>query len=213
MAEPSWQELLRLRLAERNAKESSFAPIIEQCMFFSSFSFFFFLSIRIGLLTFGRSEIGPADKVAEGAECVAIKGCRVCTRQPEQLDGVCPGYGRRVGGEYHLSSTEPLIDLLFIYLSTSNPVRAAYMQSLESQISSLRDELATVYKTQGQNAQRLLSMNETLREKEELSRVDTENLRKTREEVLTLRKKVEQHSELMAETDRTAQASFFFFYN
>lgn len=32
MAEPSWQELLRLRLAERNAKESAFAPIIEQCM-------------------------------------------------------------------------------------------------------------------------------------------------------------------------------------
>lgn len=88
-----------------------------------------------------------------------------------------------------------------------NPVRAAYMTSLESQISSLRDELATVYKTQGQNAQRLLSMNETLREKEELSRVDTENLRKTRDEVAILRKKVEQHSELMAEKDRTAQVS------
>src|ERR1700683_3153044 len=79
------------------------------------------------------------------------------------------------------------------------------MASLESQISSLRDELATVYKTQGQNAQRLLSMNETLREKEELSRIDTDNLRKTREEVASLRKKVEQHNELMAEKDRTAQ--------
>ena len=32
MAEPSWQELLRLRLVERNAKENAFAPIIEQCM-------------------------------------------------------------------------------------------------------------------------------------------------------------------------------------
>ncbi len=31
MAEPSWQELLRLRLAERNSSESAFAPIIEQC--------------------------------------------------------------------------------------------------------------------------------------------------------------------------------------
>ncbi len=31
MAEPVWQELLRLRLAERNAKESAFAPVIEQC--------------------------------------------------------------------------------------------------------------------------------------------------------------------------------------
>lgn len=33
MGEPSWQELLRLRLVERNSKESSFAPIIEQCTF------------------------------------------------------------------------------------------------------------------------------------------------------------------------------------
>jgi autophagy-related protein 16-1 len=89
----------------------------------------------------------------------------------------------------------------------SNPVQAAYMVSLESQISTLRDELATVYKTQGQNAQRLLAMNETLREKEEASRIDSENLRKTKEEVAVLRKKVEQHSELMAEKDRTAQAS------
>lgn len=79
------------------------------------------------------------------------------------------------------------------------------MASLESQISSLRDELATVYKTQGQNAQRLLSMNETLREKEELSRIDSENLRKTREDVASLRRKVDQHSELMAEKDRTVQ--------
>lgn len=79
------------------------------------------------------------------------------------------------------------------------------MASLESQISSLRDELATVYKTQGQNAQRLLSMNETLREKEELSRIDSENLRKTRDELAVFRRKVEQHNELMAEKDRTAQ--------
>lgn len=87
----------------------------------------------------------------------------------------------------------------------SNPIRAAYITSLESQISSLRDELATVYKTQGQNAQRLLAMNETLREKEELSRVDSENLRKARDDIAALRKKVEQHNELMAEKDRTAQ--------
>jgi autophagy-related protein 16 len=81
------------------------------------------------------------------------------------------------------------------------------MASLESQISSLRDELATVYKTQGQNAQRLLSMNETLREKEELSRIDSENIRKTKEEVTILRRKVDQHTELMVEKDRTVQVS------
>ena len=31
MAEPTWQETLRLRLVERNARESTYAPIIEQC--------------------------------------------------------------------------------------------------------------------------------------------------------------------------------------
>lgn len=87
----------------------------------------------------------------------------------------------------------------------SNPVRAAYTTSLETQISSLRDELANLYKTQGQNAQRLLSMNETLREKEEISRIDSENLRKAKEETALLRRKVDQHSELMAEKDRTVQ--------
>lgn len=89
----------------------------------------------------------------------------------------------------------------------SNPVRAAYTASLESQISSLRDELASVYKTQGQNAQRLLAMNETLREKEELSRIDAENLRKARDEITHLRRKVDQHGEIMTEKDRTAQVN------
>jgi septal ring factor EnvC (AmiA/AmiB activator) len=88
-------------------------------------------------------------------------------------------------------------------------VQAAYIASLESQISSLRDELATVYKTQGQNAQRLLAMNETLREKEEISRVETENLRQAYDELTTLRKKIEQHNELMLEKDRTAQVREF----
>ena len=48
-------------------------------------------------------------------------------------------------------------------------------------------------------------MTETLREKDELSRVEAENLRKARDEIAALRKKVEQHNELMAEKDRTAQ--------
>ena len=64
-----------------------------------------------------------------------------------------------------------------------------------------------MYKTHGQNAQRLLAMNETLREREELSRVDAENLRKTKDEIVTLKRKVDQHAELMSEKDRTVQVS------
>jgi autophagy-related protein 16 len=92
-----------------------------------------------------------------------------------------------------------------VYPVIRNPIRAAYLASLESQISSLRDELATVYKTQGQNAQRLLAMNETLREKEEFARIDSENLRKTKDEIALLKRKVDQHAELMQEKDRTVQ--------
>jgi len=98
-----------------------------------------------------------------------------------------------------------LTSVLLKSTSDSNPVRQAYITSLESQISSLRDELATVYKTQGQNAQRLLAMNETLREKEELARIESEALRKAREDISHLKRKVDQHAELMGEKDRTAQ--------
>ncbi|KAJ7275293.1 ATG16-domain-containing protein [Mycena haematopus] len=160
MAEPAWQELLRLRLAERNARESAFSPIIEQ---------YRKLAQQTKLLKERNASLLRAVGSVRGA----------------------PGASAPSGG----ASTA----------SEDNPVRAAYMASLESQISSLRDELATVYKTQGQNAQRLLSMNETLREKEELSRVDSENLRKTRDEIAVLRRKVDQHSELMSEKDRTVQ--------
>jgi autophagy-related protein 16-1 len=89
-------------------------------------------------------------------------------------------------------------------------VRTAYIQSLESQVSALRDEMAVVYKTQGQNAQRLLAMNETLREREDAARMDGENLRLAREEVGSLRRKVDQHGEQMAEKDRAFQVCFIY---
>lgn len=96
-------------------------------------------------------------------------------------------------------------EVMLIFTFYSNPVRAAYIQSLESQISSLRDEVNAVYKTQGQNQQRLLSMTETLREREEMARIEAENLRKARDELNILRKRTDQHGELMSEKDRTVQ--------
>ncbi|KAM5538204.1 hypothetical protein V8D89_008091 [Ganoderma adspersum] len=158
MAEPSWQETLRLRLVERNARESSYASIIEQ-----------------------YRRLAQQTKLLKERNASLLRAMGTARPNPSSSTVFVPGTGE------------------------DNPVRAAYIASLESQISSLRDELATVYKTQGQNAQRLLAMNETLREKEELSRMDAENLRKSRDEIAVLRKKVDQHSELMAEKDRTAQ--------
>lgn len=48
-------------------------------------------------------------------------------------------------------------------------------------------------------------MTETLREKEEFSRIEAENMRKLQEDAAILARKVEQHNELMTEKDRTAQ--------
>ncbi|KAI6136814.1 ATG16-domain-containing protein [Pisolithus sp. B1] len=161
MAEPSWQETIRIRLVERNAKQTAFASIIEQ-----------------------YRRLAQQTKLLKERNASLLKAVGSVRPNPSSSTVYIPG------------TAGPGED---------NPVRAAYITSLESQISSLRDELASVYKTQGQNAQRLLAMNETLREKEELSRIDSENLRKTRDEIAHLRRKVDQHNEIMAEKDRTAQ--------
>ncbi|KAI5991604.1 ATG16-domain-containing protein [Pisolithus albus] len=161
MAEPSWQETIRSRLVERNAKQTAFASIIEQ-----------------------YRRLAQQTKLLKERNASLLKAVGSVRPNPSSSTVYIPGTAG--SGE-------------------DNPVRAAYITSLESQISSLRDELASVYKTQGQNAQRLLAMNETLREKEELSRIDSENLRKARDEIAHLRRKVDQHNEIMAEKDRTAQ--------
>ncbi|KAI0296574.1 ATG16-domain-containing protein [Russula brevipes] len=158
MAEPAWQELLRLRLVERNAKESAFSPVIEQ-----------------------YRRLAQQTKLLKERNASLLRAVATVKQNPSSSTVFVPG-----------SNEE-------------NPVRQAYITSLESQISSLRDELATVYKTQGQNAQRLLAMNETLREKEELARIESEALRKAREDISHLKRKVDQHAELMTEKDRTAQ--------
>lgn len=56
-------------------------------------------------------------------------------------------------------------------------------------------------------------MNETLREKEEVSRIDSESLRKSKDEIAVLKRKVDQHAEIMAEKDRTIQVSPMSFWH
>lgn len=193
MAEPSWQEQIRLRLAERNVKQNAFASIIEQCLCLIS-------PISTTLIPADR-RLAQQTKLLKERNASLLKAVGSVRANPSSSTVYIPGTAS--GEEYVTPShTPPLLTRL-----GRNPVRAAYMTSLESQISSLRDELASVYKTQGQNAQRLLAMNETLREKEELSRIESESLRKAREEIDRLRRKVDQHNELMMEKDRTAQVS------
>ncbi|KAF8307513.1 ATG16-domain-containing protein [Clavulina sp. PMI_390] len=160
MASASWQEELRLRLVERNRKESAYAGIIEQYR-------------RLAQQTRLLKERNQALLRAVGSS----------------------------GGNKNLSAS-----------TASNPGASdsaggpsEYISSLLSEISSLRDEVAAVYRTQSQNAQRLLSMTETLRDKEEMLRIESDQLRKAREELATLKRKIEQHDELMAEKDRGIQ--------
>lgn len=65
--------------------------------------------------------------------------------------------------------------------------------------------MAAAYKAQNQNTQRLLSMNDTLREKEEMSRLSTEELRRAKDEIAVLRRKVDQHNDLMTEKNERIQ--------
>ncbi len=68
MAEPVWQELLRLRLAERNAKESAFSPVIEQCTCMPCLFPFSCISID-WLPDTQRSSACTTNKTLEGEEC------------------------------------------------------------------------------------------------------------------------------------------------
>ncbi|KAK0465349.1 ATG16-domain-containing protein [Desarmillaria tabescens] len=151
MAEPAWQEILRARLQERNAKESAFSSVIEQ-----------------------YRRLAQQTKFLKERNVQFLRAAQsVRGNNPSSSTVFVPG------------------------TSEENPVLSAYQ--------SLRDEIAGAYKSQTQNTQRLLAMTETLREKEEASRIGDENLRKTRDELAVLRRKVDQHNELMAEKDRTVQ--------
>ncbi|KAE8222701.1 hypothetical protein CF319_g4143 [Tilletia indica] len=88
---------------------------------------------------------------------------------------------------------------------TAPPSNAAYVATLESQLTSLREELAELYKTQGQNAQRLLVMNESLRERQDAERLSTDELRTLREERDKLVRKAQDYAEAMVEKDRSIQ--------
>lgn len=84
-------------------------------------------------------------------------------------------------------------------------VQLAYITSLEQQLASLRDEVATLYKTQGQNAQRLLLMNESHREKEDEARRQSELLAKLQINHEKLRRQADDLTHAVGEKDRGIQ--------
>lgn len=63
-----------------------------------------------------------------------------------------------------------------------NAAQAAYVATLESQLSSAREELTAAFRAQSQNAQRLLDLSEQLRQKEEMHKSGDHDLRLLKQE-------------------------------
>ncbi|GAA5865244.1 hypothetical protein JCM8547_008328 [Rhodosporidiobolus lusitaniae] len=83
-----------------------------------------------------------------------------------------------------------------------NPVRAALVASLEQQLAQTRTDLSEQYKIQSTNAQRLLSLTDSLRDTEERSAHEREELRRLRIEVEGLKERQRWHREIVAEKEK-----------
>jgi hypothetical protein len=105
MAEPAWQELLRLRLVERNAKESAFSPVIEQCACMGPTHRpplpFFPLYSSMVLPISARSSACTTNEAFEGEKRLAATRSRNRQAKSQQLDRLCPGVKRRVRPDQH----------------------------------------------------------------------------------------------------------------
>lgn len=81
-------------------------------------------------------------------------------------------------------------------------MRLALIQSLESELSTLRQDLSEQYKLQSHNAQRLLSLTDQLRDAEERGREEREELRSLRHEVEGLREKQRGFRDVVADKEK-----------
>ncbi|CCF50309.1 hypothetical protein NDA11_006752 [Ustilago hordei] len=118
---------------------------------------------------------------------------------------VAPSFPSSVPGSTTTTSSSSTSTSPTPSTSPANPVQVAYITSLEQQLSSLRDEIATLYKTQGQNAQRLLLMSESHRTQEEEFRNQTESLAKLQLEHEKLERQAEDLTHTIGEKDRGMQ--------
>jgi hypothetical protein len=91
----------------------------------------------------------------------------------------------------------------------SNPVRAAFVASLEAQLAQTRLDLSEQYKIQSTNAQRLLVLTDNLRHAEEREREERDELRRLRGEVEGLRERSRWHKEVVAEKEKQLLVRLF----
>lgn len=83
---------------------------------------------------------------------------------------------------------------------------------MEAQLTEAKHELSEQYKIQSSNAQRLLALTDTLREAEDRSRDERDELRRLRAEVEGLRERARWHKEVVAEKEKQLLVRGFFTY-
>jgi hypothetical protein len=94
---------------------------------------------------------------------------------------------------------------LMCWSASSLAVKQAYFSSVEAQLKAARDELSTLYKTQSQNAQKLVSLNEQMREKDDRERDTSEDTRRLNEEMIRVKRKEGDLRSVVDEKDKMIQ--------
>lgn len=79
------------------------------------------------------------------------------------------------------------------------------MTSLEGQLASLRDELSSLYKTQAQNAQRLVHLTEQLHANQDTHSVEHNELLQLRSERVVREREKEEARQLRKEKDKNIE--------
>ncbi|CAG8495395.1 18414_t:CDS:10 [Acaulospora morrowiae] len=106
------------------------------------------------------------------------------------------------------SATDKLTNLsreVDILREQGSPINQKRTVELEQQIQNLKEERAELYKTQGTNAQRLLDLNDVLRNHEEQAKKHQEEIQRLTEINQTLTNKVDLQVQVLREKDVTIQ--------
>jgi DNA repair exonuclease SbcCD ATPase subunit len=103
--------------------------------------------------------------------------------------------GEAIGADYGLTTL----------LNCSISIKEAYFASVESQLKTAKDELSTLYKTQSQNAQKLINLNEQMREKDDRERDTGEEVRRLNDEMTKVKRKEGDLRSVVGEKDKMIQ--------
>ncbi|KAL1924972.1 uncharacterized protein VTP21DRAFT_4626 [Calcarisporiella thermophila] len=100
---------------------------------------------------------------------------------------------------------EKLLTELKSLREIGSPENLKRITELEGQVASLKEERAELYKTQGQNAQRLVDMNDAIRNYEQREKQNGAQISTLTEQYKALSKQNEQQKELLREKDGLIQ--------